>query len=412
MGFTTSTTTTSPHSIELTSELVAQTREAAADEPLIQVRPFLDTDGIQAGPRFLRGLHTTPARTFRRRGAPVYAAEIWFEDGQLQFYLRAPDQQDAIALVNAHYPNSETQTVDDSGFPDIIPGQHVAGGHLQLKQDTAFPIKHLDSRPPLDDDPYRTLLSRLVGADEETTILQIVFMPVTQTWTRRGLLGRSGHGDVTRLAHSRRQGTVEGYLDPQVVQSKRDTQAADDIAAQLGHPAFATTIRVLSIAPDGPTAAHRLQRITDAVRVFDHDHTSQGFEPRYASSSHLPAVLEAAGMRTLTPRSWLKRTLWGRANVLTVNELAGLVHFPNEDIENSDIDWSRLAAGVGVPADSQSYSVSSFQADRSHFSKNAQTSRTNHDRLSTDVRATDGSRPSRDSENRQDRTGLGGKDGA
>ncbi|WP_423743931.1 hypothetical protein V5735_13115 (plasmid) [Haladaptatus sp. SPP-AMP-3] len=331
---------------------------------MIRVRPFIDTDGIAAGPRFLRGLHTTPAGTFRRGGPPVYAAEIWFADGKLQFYLRASDQQDAIALVNAHYPNSETQTVDGANFLDVTSGAHIAACHLELRQDAAFPLKHLESRPTFDDDPYRTLLSRLIGGDDETAILQIVFMPVSQTWARRGLVGRLGHGDVTRLAQTRREGRVKGYLQPEVVQSKRDTRAADDIVAQLGFPAFATTIRVVTIAPDGSTAKHRLRRIADAVSVFDHNHTNQGLEPRYVVESHLPAVLEAAGMRVLTAESRLKRTLWGRTNVLTVNELAGLVHFPNEEIENSAVDWSRRAAGVGVPADVEAFSTSPSEKHR------------------------------------------------
>ncbi|MFC6732370.1 hypothetical protein [Haladaptatus sp. DYSN1] len=357
------TTTATPTSIELTPNLLGRIHEAADDEPLIRVRPYPETDGIAAGPRFLRDFHTAPAGSLHRGNAPVYAAEIWFTDGKLQFYLRAPDPQDAIALVNAHYPNSDTQQITDAGFPDISPGQYVAGCHLELRHNAAYPVKHLDSRPPLDDDPYRTILSRLIGGDDETAILQVVFMPVTQTWTNRGLLGRFGGGNVAHIAEARRQGTVEGYLHPQVFQSKHDTQAADDVVAQLGRPAFATTIRVVTAASNASTAEHRLSRVADAVTALDHEHTNQGFLPRYSSASHLPAVLEATGMRALTPTSRLKRTFWGRRNVLTLRELTGLVHLPNEEVENPTVDWSRTAAGVGVPADVPAFSVPTSAAD-------------------------------------------------
>jgi hypothetical protein len=57
-------------------------------------------------------------------------------------------------------------------------------------------------------------------------------------------------------------------------------------------------------------------------------------------------------MRALTPDSTLRRLLRGRANVLTVNELAGLVHVPGEGVENAAVDWTRRGAGGGIPADS------------------------------------------------------------
>lgn len=403
------TTTATPTSADLTPDLIERAHEAAEDEPLIRIRPYPETDGISAGPRFLRGFHTAPAGSLHRGGAPVYAAEIWFTDGKLQFYLRAPDLQDAIALVNAHYPNSDTQQVTGTGFPDISPEQSVAGCHLELRQDAAYPIKHLDSRPPLDDDPYRTILSRLIGGDEETTVLQTVFMPVAQTWTRRGLLGRVKSGDVTHIAESRRQGTVEGYLHPQVFQSKRDTQAADDIVAQLGRPAFATTVRVVTIAPNASTAEHRLSRVADAVTALDHEHTNQGFIPQYASASHLPAVLKTTAMRALTPNSRFKRALWGRMNVLTSRELAGLVHLPNEAVENPTVDWSQTAAGVGVPADVPAFSAPTSAAGGVRLDDQTRADNHSFKRGSADNREFEQFVPSRDSD--ADEIGQGGDDG-
>lgn len=409
MFFDHRTTTSSPASTVLTNDTLDRTRDAATAEPLIRIRPFPETDGIAAGPRFLRGLHRVPASTLRRGAAPVYAAEIWFADGKLQFYLRAPDLQDAIALVNAHYPNSDTEKIADAGFPDVPPGDHVAGCHLNLQQDAAFPLKHLDSNPALDNDPYRTVLSRLIGSDDETIILQIVFMPVSQSWTRRGFLGRFGSGDVANIAQARRQGQVEGYLHPEVVQSKQDTRAADDIAAQVGRPAFATTIRAFAIAPDPSTAEHRLTGVADAFTELDHEQTNQRLSPTYVVSSHLPAVLEAAGMRALTPNGRLRRALRGRTNVLTVNELAGLVHLPNEEIENPNVDWSRTSAGVGVPADTPTFSasVSNTESGRPDAQSQASPADSNHTRADAEQYEQTTSGPSLDGR----QAGDGGDDG-
>lgn len=343
-------TSSSPQSTELTTETITRLDQAAAGEPLIRIRPFVDTDGLEAGPRFLRGLHTTPASTLRSRNAPVYAGEIWFHEGTITFHLRAPDPQDAISLLSAHYPNSDTEVVTDELFPSISTGWHAVACHLELRQDAAFPLKHLDSRPALDSDAYRTIPSQLVGADDETVMLQIVFMPVGKGWTRRGLVGRFAKGDIGSVAAARRKGHVQGYLEPEVVQSTRDTQAADDIVGQIGRPAFTTTIRAVAIAPDPERATHRIRRTADAFSSFDHEHTEQGLEPRFVPGTQVPAVLEAAAMRTYTPASLTHRLLWGRPNVLTASELAGFVHLPNNEVDIAAIDWTRQADGVGVPA--------------------------------------------------------------
>ncbi|QLD89623.1 hypothetical protein HWV07_11525 [Natronomonas salina] len=343
-------TASSSQSTELTTETITRIDQAAADEPLIRIRPFVDTDGLEAGPRFLRGLHTRPASTLRSKSAPVYAGEIWFHEGTITFHLRAPEPHDAIGLLSAHYPNSDTEVVTDELFPSVSPGGHAVACHLELRQDAAIPLKHLDSRPALEADAYRTILSQLIGADDETVMLQIVFMPVGKGWTRRGIVGRFGKSNVGSIAADRRKGHVQGYLEPEVVQSTRDSQAADDIVGQVGRPAFATTIRAVAIAPDPQTATHRLQRVADAVSSFDHEHTDQGLEPRFVPGTHVPAVLEAAAMRAHTPASLTHRILWGRPNVLTTSELAGLVHLPNDEVDIAAIDWTRQADGVSVPA--------------------------------------------------------------
>lgn len=351
------TTTTTPTSTELTAEMSTRIHDQAAEESLIRIRPFVETEGLAAGPAFLRGLHRSPAGTVSHHGAPVYAFELWFVDGTLQFHLRAPDPQDTVGLVNAHYPNSDTEIQPGEPFPPLSAGAYAASCHLTLCQDPTFPMKHLRSDPALDSDPYRTLLSQLRGGDAESVLFQIVFMPVRPSWTKRGLVGRIRGGDVERVAAARRQGRVRGYVEPETVQSSRDRRAADDIAAQVGRPAFATTIRAVAIAPDAATAEHRLSRVADAMGRFAHDTTGQRFDPTYAAASHAPAVLEAAAQRVHTPASRLRRVLWGRRDILTVDELAGLVHLPNEAVDIPAIDWARRAAGGGVPADSRQYST-------------------------------------------------------
>ena len=131
-------TTSSRQSTKLTAETITRIDQAAADEPLIRIRPFIDTDGIEAGPRFLHGLHTRPASTLRSRNAPVYAGEIWFHEGMITFHLRAPDPQDAIGLLSAHYPNSDTEVVTDESFPSVSSGN---GGEQFISDDFGVAVR-------------------------------------------------------------------------------------------------------------------------------------------------------------------------------------------------------------------------------------------------------------------------------
>jgi hypothetical protein len=346
------TTAADPRSIELTPEICDRVKQAADDEPLVRLRPFVDGEGLDTAAAFLRGLHRQPAGPLSDGGAPVYAFEIWFDGGTFRFHLRASDPSDAVAVVTGQYPNCETTVQPPVRFPSLSGGEYAATANLRLRHDAAFPVKHPASDPPLADDPYRTLLSRMEGTDDERVVVQVVFMPVRSGWTRRGLIGRLTGGDVERVAASRREGQVRGYVAPEVVQSKRDSKAADDIAAQIGRPAFSVAIRAVAVAPAASTVKHRLSRVADAFQRYTHDTTDQRFDAAYATAGHAPAVLEAAAMRALTPDSTLRRLLRGRANVLTVNELAGLVHVPGEGVENAAVDWTRRGAGGGIPADS------------------------------------------------------------
>ena len=332
--------------LDADSDLISTVKSAAATAPgeVVRVRPFKDTPGIGAAERFMRGLHQTD----KGGGLPTYTFEAWFDERRVKFMVSTPDPDDVVDLVNTHYRNTSVQTTDERFLP-IEPGDYIAVGRGELREDCIFPTKHTGSTPPLNVDPYSTLIPKLVGrdADRERVLLQVVFRPVSDSWYNRGAMGSDG--DV--IAESVKEGRVVGEINPRVVTSDSDKKKAKDMQAQRGKPAFQISVRIVAIADNPQSAVERAESVTGAFDEFDHDYADQGLKPVPLSGTDARTELERAASRSLQRKGRVARWLRGPDNVLTAGQLGAIAHFPNEKINVPDVDWSRMESGPGVPPD-------------------------------------------------------------
>jgi hypothetical protein len=324
------------------------------ERALLYVRPFADSDGFDAAIDFARDLYRSE-RTETMDRQSIEAMEWWFTDGQLsQRYCTATPgrfEQD----MSARYEHSTVHT-PDRVFLDLRPDEYVASAQLHLHQDCAFPIRHQQTTlNTLSTDPYTALASALVGPDDTRALVQCAFMPVKHTWYRRGWYGSWYGSDVDDMAERRKEGTVKGEINPRIVESRTDRLTARDMQAQRGKPAFQTTIRVVVTAPSQRAVRARIADLTGAFEEFTYPSTEQGFDPESLSGNALVETLARTASRDLVPRGRLKCALFGREMVLTADELAGLVHLPNREINAPLLDWERMESGSGAPGASDQF---------------------------------------------------------
>jgi hypothetical protein len=324
------------------------------ERALVHVRPYGDSDGFDTAVEFVRDLYRSPST--ETGGQSIESMEWWFTDGQLRqrFCTATPGRFDQ--LLNARYQNSSVHT-PDRAFLNFRPDEYVASARLHLQQDCAFPISHQNaSVDTLSTDPYTALASALVGPDDTRALVQCTFMPVDKSaWYQRGLLASLRSHDVDGIAENRKEGTVKGEINPRIVESRTDRLTAKDMQRQRGRPAFQTSVRVVATGPSKDSVRTRMDDLESAFEPFAYPASEQEFVAEPLSGRALIDGLAAAAGRKVPTQGRISRALFGRERVLTDDELAGLVHLPNREVNAPLLDWQRMEGGVGSPGAKQQF---------------------------------------------------------
>lgn len=325
--------------IELSDESIPDERPDGMT--LFHVRPYKETPGFGAATEFVRGV--APATEGR------ITFEPWFDDARIKFVIGAPSRGDVSDVVNSHFPNSVVEEIDQT-LPQMGPGEFVAGARMELAMDCAYPIRHPESTEGFDSDPYKTILPKLIGRDDDRTFFQVTFRPVNG-WYKRGWLG-SG---TDKIAQGRGKGRVVGQRNPEVVQTKADSAIQSDMQNQRPRPAYRTVVRVFAISENKQEAELRADAIADILDT-EYDHISdQGFDPVPLHGDDLVRGLQGAARRTIPSETRVWRWLRGPENILTDREVAGLAHLPSASINVPDVGWSRMESGPGAPPGSEQF---------------------------------------------------------
>ena len=329
------------------------------EHALVHIRPYGDSDGFDAAVEFVRDLYRSPNTEAGEQS--VESMEWWFADGQLkqQFCTTTPGRFDQ--LLDSRYQNSSVH-IPNRTFLELRPDEYVASARLHLRQDCAFPLSHRNaSVDALSTDPYTAIASALVGPDDTRALVQCAFMPVgKREWFQRGALASLRGHDVDGMAENRKEGTVKGEINPRIVESRTDRLTAKDMQRQRGRPAFQTVVRLVATGPSEANVRTRMNDLESAFEEFAYSASEQEFIAEPLSGRALRDGLAATARRELPTQGGIKRALFGRENVLTDDELAGLVHLPNREINAPLLDWQRMEGGAGSPGAKQQFGNDSF----------------------------------------------------
>ena len=350
------------HADTATETITPTTDPTALDtgaHALVHIRPYGDSDGFDAAVEFVRDLYRSPNTEAGEQS--VESMEWWFTDGQLSQRFCTPTPGRFEQLLDARYQNSSVHTPDRT-FLELHPDEYVASARLHLRQDCAFPLSHRNATvDALSTDPYTAIASALAGPDDTRALVQCAFMPVDKReWYGRGALASLRGHDVDGMAENRKEGTVKGEFNPRIVESRTDRLTAKDMQRQRGRPAFQTVVRLVATGPSEANVRTRMNDLESAFEEFAYSASEQEFVAESLSGRALIDGISAAAGRDLPTQGSIRRTLFGRESVLTDDELAGLVHLPNREINAPLLDWQRMEGGAGSPGAKQQHPADSF----------------------------------------------------
>lgn len=339
----------------------------SAPAVLLRIRPYKENQGVVDGAGLLQSVHDVTTNFRGKNTSDHHSFEVWYDEGKIKFYMHAATEGAADKFrrrVGNSYANSEVFPVEDGyAFPVIEPDEYVAGAWMEMEKMPYYPIRHHNAEG-WETDPYGEITSEMLSTDESRVITQVVFRPAKQSWTDGD---RFKHNSVDDLAHGLRQGTSVGWMDPTTrPASAKDKQAAKTIEEQRGEQAFHVNIRILAISPSPDEAEARARGVSGMYRKYYNAVTEQGLDDKPVW--HHRKTLRARSLRNhvqrMADREWLDRRM-----IMTVDELAGVAHIPNDEIETPRIDWRYTQRGDRIPADAARYDDTDVPEQRESISE-------------------------------------------
>lgn len=289
--------------------------------------------------------------------------EIIAEGGMIYFYVAVPVTLLSTvqkALVSG-YPTVQIEQADD---PNIFSPQSklagIAGGELALANESYYPIATYKNR---DSDPLAGVLSALSSLKEgEGAGVQIMVRPANKRWAKNAQKKAKDLLDPEKIAQRKYTGKKllkdialapvkqPGYSKKLQEGTVREDQkyqpdAIDQKASQLVEekytmPAFETLVRVIASSNDPHRSRATVQDILTGFAQLALPNSNQ-FKFEQAKS---PQQLATDFIFRFFPAEKNK-------TVLNSTELAGLFHFPGEDMQVSTPVVRKGAREVAAPPD-------------------------------------------------------------
>jgi len=209
-----------------------------SDDYITKIRPYRKSEGIKHAEDLIATFHDpTVERSWigeklgRPYNADEYSFELWFSDGKLRFIIKTPNKGERAEItkeINGLYPNAKIYE-SERHMPKIPHDAHIAGGELSLKKTKYAPIRSFSGPDPFEKDkieesqqvgtvlidPYKSILSELIGHQNQAILFQITFRPAPFDWT-------DGHGPfdppAERVAEYLNEGRyVDSYWNPRII---------------------------------------------------------------------------------------------------------------------------------------------------------------------------------------------------
>ncbi|MFA9288345.1 MAG: type IV secretory system conjugative DNA transfer family protein [Weeksellaceae bacterium] len=272
-----------------------------------------------------------PSRTQFLEVGDVLAFEIIARKSDIRFYVSAPSKiVDLIEkTIYSYYPTADIKKVDE---PNIFTENgKVAFTALTASKDTYMPLKTYRDIPTDTISPITSALSKM--DDHEGAVIQLLIRSADPKWKTEG--------------KSYVSSTKKSEADPTKATFETDTKTLEKIDEKTSKPGFETAIRLVVSAPDQDIADAHLRNIRNAFGQFEGDHNELGEPKIWFKGGFMMNFIYKFFPVVQFP--FAKVT-----SILSVDELAGIYHFPNKTIETPHIQWMKAKSApvsAEVPID-------------------------------------------------------------
>lgn len=249
---------------------------------------------------------------FAKHKQDHFSFEIVARKEDIRFFALVPrDLQDLVERqIHGAYPGASIKTVDE---PNIFSKDGaVAFAHLSLKHSSYLPITTYKQLPT---DPLMSLTSALAKLNQhEGAMVQFLISPADESWQKAGADHISSY--------------KKKEADPEKATFSEDPKKLEAITQKISKSGFNVAIRVVVSSTTSASAEAHLRNITTSFTQFasDQNSFSKG-TPRIKRLFMVDAIYR------------YRSFFGGDESVLTSEELASLIHFPNKTIETPYIHW-------------------------------------------------------------------------
>ncbi|MCH7952216.1 type IV secretion system DNA-binding domain-containing protein [Patescibacteria group bacterium] len=255
-----------------------------------------------------------------------FSFEIVGRKEDIRFMVVCPRELRDLVEKQIHgaYPEAEINEVDEYNI--FSESGKVAFAQLRLHNASFYPIKVYKDLPT---DPLSSITSALAKmGDGEGALIQILVSPATKGWQSAG---------ASYVSKIRAQ-----EADPDKAQYQVDVKTLEAIENKIGKPGFETTIRIVVSSTTQQAAEAHLRNIIGTFAQFSSD-LNEFIKSR--------VLLKRLFMIDLIYRY---QSLFGKKSVLSSEELATVMHFPNKQVETPHIHWlmaKRAPAPAEIPTE-------------------------------------------------------------
>ncbi|MBI3631347.1 MAG: type IV secretory system conjugative DNA transfer family protein [Candidatus Staskawiczbacteria bacterium] len=291
---------------------------------------------------------------------PCVAFEIASQIGgaDISFYVAVPKYLDTAfeKYVQGVYPRAIVEKVPQD-YTVFEPQGAVAGAYLKLKENPLFPISTYQN---LEKDPLSTITNNLskISADEGAAI-QIIIRPLAGlnlrekgekvlTKIREGKSARSAMAEVSQSGFLKIieeifkgpegvKNKEKGFEDVKNKQQGIDQRDYDAIQSKIQKQPFQTNIRIMTSAKTSDRAEEILGHLQSAFSQFSLS-AINSLEPQNVRKKELKKLIYDFTFRNFNP---------AQTNILNLEELSSIYHFPTQFIETPYIKSAK--SGVAAP---------------------------------------------------------------
>lgn len=257
---------------------------------------------------------------------PAISFELVARPEDIRFYVWTPNEfRDLIEKqIHGSYPDAEIKQVDEYNI--FTEEGKVAYAALQLKKENFYPIKTFKDLPT---DPLAIITSALakMGHDEAAAI-QVLISPVDSSWQKQGR-------DFIAT-------TKKNEADPEKAKFSVSSKTLEAVENKCSKPGFETSIRIVTVANDEPSAKAHLTNIMSTFEVFNGEFNSFGKRTIRRKGDFIDDFL------------YRYQPIFNfggnRVSILNSEELATVFHFPNKQITTPHIHWL-YAKSAPAPAE-------------------------------------------------------------